>query len=559
MDGRRKSTLGRAVAALALLACAALYDAEPWSVHLRDLSLAVRKATTGGLSLAVRNATTDGRHGLSDPPREEQLSVCGRAARFHPASWSRQQRYRACPDLESSKKKRALVLFGDKAFGRTGNQIRSFLNAVQYSRDKGIRLGVTVDSWALRTLHEYFFLDGGDDDVDAWKSRMEESLCLRILDGKRPKRGMWVPNWKTSNPKKLFYYQTDAPQEEYVASQMQVLRTLFRHVNTGAGADGTAGRDMCSGIDALFAGDATAGGAGNAVEDPRGAAAYSVVHLRSLEGSGGARLAKTAKKTGCDPVAAQEMRPEYVKSILSPLGLLGHPVVVITDNEKGSQAPLRRLQADPELGPWITLVPPDSRWMGGDMTLAVMVSASRGKRDARVACPVAHLSLREKTRAVVGSHDATSRRTRSSGILPAPCRNSSAGSATPWGWGTTTSTSPGTRAASGSACTGSWGRRGRSTTASGEPRGERERRGGRAPRAGSVVRRRTPEGPPPDGATLRRAPRVNVCARTRKLCCCSQATAAQVTKVAPSKITCVLMDFWSQPSRRWKIHAENLA
>lgn len=113
-------------------------------------------------------------------------------------------------------------------------------------------------------------------------------------------------------------------------------------------------------------------------EDERTAALYSVIHLRSYENYGKQRLRKVAKRTGCDPVAALEMRPEYIKSILAPLDLLAHPVVVISDGQEGSNAALARLQSDPDIGLMVRVVPEGARWVVGDITLAVMATAFIG-------------------------------------------------------------------------------------------------------------------------------------------------------------------------------------
>ena len=86
-------------------------------------------------------------------------------------------------------------------------------------------------------------------------------------------------------------------------------------------------------------------------------------------------LRRTANRTGCDPVAAQEMKPEYIKSILAPWGMLAYPIVVISDNQKGSKKVISRLRRDPDIGPMLRSVPKKACWLGGDMTLAVMVSA----------------------------------------------------------------------------------------------------------------------------------------------------------------------------------------
>merc|ERR1712194_11157 len=62
------------------------------------------------------------------------------------------------------------------------------------------------------------------------------------------------------------------------------------------------------------------------------------------------------------------------KSILEPQGMLAQPIVVIFDGTKGAKSVLGRLQNDPEIGPLVRTVPTNALWLGGDMTLAVMVS-----------------------------------------------------------------------------------------------------------------------------------------------------------------------------------------
>ena len=83
---------------------------------------------------------------------------------------------------------------------------------------------------------------------------------------------------------------------------------------------------------------------------------YLVVHSRTLEGTPGVRiLASIARKSGCNGTAALEMRPDYVKSILGPLGMMDHPIVFIADGQ--NPRVLERLMADPDVGPLIRVVP----------------------------------------------------------------------------------------------------------------------------------------------------------------------------------------------------------
>ena len=166
------------------------------------------------------------------------------------------------------------------------------------------------------------------------------------------------------------------------------------------GHTGKQVKDMCSGINALFheAGEDEAVGVGDEA-DRRSAAVYSVIHMRYFEGHGAWMLRRTANKTGCDPAAAQEMTPEYVKAILAPRGMLAHPIVVITDHQRGSQRVIGRLRDDPDLGPRLRLVPAEACWLGGDMMLAVMVRAVGAPRVFPPRDPVPPLKSRRVTNA----------------------------------------------------------------------------------------------------------------------------------------------------------------
>ena len=71
------------------------------------------------------------------------------------------------------------------------------------------------------------------------------------------------------------------------------------------------------------------------------------------------------------------MTPEYIKSILGTLDTLQHPIVLLTDGQNSSLG-LKRLTDDPEIGPQLHIVPKDSCWVGGDVTLGVLSSVFIG-------------------------------------------------------------------------------------------------------------------------------------------------------------------------------------
>ena len=166
--------------------------------------------------------------------------------------------------------------------------------------------------------------------------------------------------------KELFGYTSDVPYDEYVASTQYSIRALFQNYNTGTNGRHVRGnrrvQDMCSGINALFNNNGSRGANG---------VLYSVIHSRHLEGAPGLRLLnKVCRHAKCDTKAALEMRPDYIKSILAPLGMLQHPIVLITDGQDFSV--IQRLMADEDIGPMLRVVPEEASWIGGDLTLGIM-------------------------------------------------------------------------------------------------------------------------------------------------------------------------------------------
>lgn len=288
----------------------------------------------------------------------EPLEVCGRLADIGTAEdLALLQRYAQCAEMSPDRP--IVILNGQDSYGRTGNNLVELLHSVQYARDNDIQLGISVHSWAMDVIQSMWLSAENDD----WESELESALCVKIFHDKKEMQAWEVKNnTKYMESKDLFYYgnDIDRPLGEYMAGQEHVVRTLFRHYNDGNGVDhkGSPVRDMCSGIDALFG-------------TKRKHAIYSVIHVRSLEGEPGKRrMKRLAQDTGCDPNAALHMNPEYVKSILRPLGMMAYPIVVITDGQDPSV--LQRLLDDEEIGRIVYVVPPNASWYGGDMALAIM-------------------------------------------------------------------------------------------------------------------------------------------------------------------------------------------
>ena len=256
----------------------------------------------------------------------------------------------------STDKKSMLLLSGNNTFGRTGNNLIEFLHALQVARDQDLILGIMHGSWAMQVLMGMFMAI--IEDEDGWEEKWEDVFCAKII---KSEEELEQYNVLTMTTKELFGYTSPSPYDEYVASTQYSIRALFQNYNTGKGTgirrNKPAG-DMCSGIDALFG-------------EHKANMLYSVIHSRHLEGAPGLRLlSKVCRHAKCDATAALEMRPDYIKSILEPLGMLQHPIVLITDGQDFSV--IQRLMADEDIGPMLKVVPEEASWIGGDLTLGIM-------------------------------------------------------------------------------------------------------------------------------------------------------------------------------------------
>jgi len=293
---------------------------------------------------------------LLDRQNFQPLSVCGRTTNVGTTQdLTLLEKYfkmdNTCPG-ENSKK--IMVLRGDLAHGRIGNNLIEFLHALQFARDMDYQLAITSNSWAIEMLRMMWFNPSYD---DGWAAKFEKEFCVKIIQPDDSLKG-WVvvpyglnPNNSVAVTKYLFDYQSELPLDKYIASQSRFIQKLFRHYNLGP-------ESMCSGINAIFG-------------DEKKDVMYSVIHNRHLEGAPGLRLMQRMSRTSrCHPTAALEMYPEYVKSILRPIGMLNHPIVLITDGENPDVA--KRLLEDPEIGPMLRLVPESASWIGGDITLGIM-------------------------------------------------------------------------------------------------------------------------------------------------------------------------------------------
>ncbi|KAL3802332.1 hypothetical protein HJC23_007157 [Cyclotella cryptica] len=266
-----------------------------------------------------------------------------------------------------------LLLRGYERFGRTGNELIEFLHALQYAKENDLIVGIMLDSWAMSLITKFWhafptndfhsdeFLSNG---FLAWKNKIERVLCIKIFLNEEDLAG--YSNIVSMSSRELFMLRYNEDVKEYIRFHSHNIRMLFRSYNRGEGRDVKNQKvgNLCSVVDGMFG-------------EQRQSVTYSVIHSRSLEGEPGLRLLGIISETsGCDPVAALNMEPEYIKAILSPLGLLNRPILFISDNQRPEI--LHKLRADPDIGPQIRLIPPELSWVGGDLAVAIVADAFIG-------------------------------------------------------------------------------------------------------------------------------------------------------------------------------------
>ncbi len=337
---------------------------EPETVELRKPHPLVHRPNVDHLKVLSPQANFNIAYDRP-PPNEEPLSICGRPAAIPP-----EQDLEIMTKFQSNCKPVGpddpiLLIEGVETFGRTGNNLIEFLHALERAQNEGMTVGIMMDSWLMPVLTT-MWMAIQNDDMEGWKDHMERTFCVKMLSHED------LPNYTNiiqMETRDLFMYKTRQSLPDYVEFQTYHLRNLFRNYNSGVGRDirHRNVNDMCTGIHGLFGTD----------QQQLSSQIYSVIHSRNLEGRAGHELlGRVAKNSGCDPEAALNMEPEYIKAILEPIGMLNYPIVFLTDHQRPEI--LERLRADPDIGPMIHLVPDEASWVGGDITLGIMANAFIG-------------------------------------------------------------------------------------------------------------------------------------------------------------------------------------
>ncbi|KAL7527932.1 hypothetical protein ACHAXR_002201 [Thalassiosira sp. AJA248-18] len=249
----------------------------------------------------------------------------------------------------------------EKIHGRTGNQIRGFFHAFDYARDRGGPLvihdtGFPMDS-TLRKL--YLGLSRHD---------LEHRLGLLLYDGVDEKYQSkmhllgtrWARDYVSKNDA---YTQYDSIQHRHYIIQ-QLYRMTAREMELHPNSPGTA--DMCASYHAFFGKD---GGPNVQLGIQKQITnKYTIIHSRSFEGKD--FLEEAHRHYGVDARASLDYPPDLITSILTPLGMNNHSILLITDGQNTDV--VDRLSSDAAIGPYFQVVPQAVSTMAGDIMLGIL-------------------------------------------------------------------------------------------------------------------------------------------------------------------------------------------
>ena len=320
------------------------------------------------------------------PSSAPPLHVCGRAAVIdHDLDMHIMNKYTtsSCPSHTYPPKEITVVYLGNvyHTYGQTGNNLIELLHVMQYAHDHNYLLAMKQFTWPiyLITMMWLEFPNNNNDGWGLWKQHVEQALCVKIVNDERDLHP-YKEVIHMENTKELFFMiptdnggggddESSSSLDEYIEYQSFILRGLFRSYNRGLGLSASKrgnkylpSQNMCSSLESIF-GVISESGKNNSHDDT----SYTVIHSRSQVGH---NLKAVARRTGTHIDAAMKMEPEYIKSIIRPLGMLTRPIIYIGDGKQPEV--LARLLADTEIGPFVLSVPNDASWVGGDITLGTM-------------------------------------------------------------------------------------------------------------------------------------------------------------------------------------------
>ncbi|KAL7535491.1 hypothetical protein ACHAWF_005184 [Thalassiosira exigua] len=258
-------------------------------------------------------------------------------------------------------------------YGRTGNQIQELFRSFDMARDRGVALVMHDEGFPVEKVLRKLFLG-------IEREKLEELFGVTFRDSIEEARRSSYKMRRITLRDAYFYVSNNTKYDlnDTIFHRHHMIQELYRmtskEMDSHPNSSGVA--DICSSFHAFLGrGD---GVQGNAPKDggitKRITSKFTVIHSRGLEGVGEKFLARASDLIGIDNRSALDYPADLLTSILTPLGINNHSILMITDGiNRGRNRELNnRLSSDPDIGPMFQVVPKQVSTVAGDMMLAIL-------------------------------------------------------------------------------------------------------------------------------------------------------------------------------------------
>lgn len=276
-----------------------------------------------------------------------QTIICGRQVPFVKKEFS----------IHSPLQMNHSIVLDNHPYGQTNNQLLTIIHAMDYAYDiGGAKLILQTDGYAVRLLKELFVWNDDIVSEESWIETIQMKFHHQLLIMHKSKLPAPSNTVYYNTSKDLYFYYTDIPIATLKERRLSLLKTLFSNPSQG----------MCLGIHQLLKDD----------KDQK----YSVIHSRLMKRYSCLRRILDFKKALSSSNHNNNVKidgnstcltpPNFIKSLLRPIGMLNHTIILIEDGENIGLS--KRLQEDPEIGPHLKTVPSSISSVGVDMMLGIL-------------------------------------------------------------------------------------------------------------------------------------------------------------------------------------------
>lgn len=279
------------------------------------------------------------------------------------------------PTFQASSPRRSkLLLLKDSstALGSNnfGNQMNALLHAFDYARYNNMDLGITMESWAMKAIHQLFMQDFFSSIVNGKKvtattaaELLKIELGVKIITDEKQLKSFDVV--ETGSFQDLLNYQPPSFYQDWKQikdNHVYILQRLFRHYNSGNGFDINMNeseemnltRQACSSLHSLFG-------------DEKSVTPYVVIHAKEADLGAG----------DVAPIGSL-VTSQYMNSVLKDLGMSEYPIVLLSDESTASQMIEEELKMNPTIAKNLKIIYSRGDLNGPDAMVGVLSSVYIG-------------------------------------------------------------------------------------------------------------------------------------------------------------------------------------